>query len=111
MGPTTFAAQLLDSATVHGASALAIPGGQLTPGSFGDFVTVDLDDLSIAGHSAEDLLPIIVFSLQRSAIRDVVVNGKLILKDQRHVLQDEIVSRYKEVHQKLWHGRQAGPRS
>jgi formimidoylglutamate deiminase len=111
MGPKTLAAQLFDSATVHGASALAIPGGQLTPGSFGDFVTVDLDDLSIAGHSAEDLLPIIVFSLQRSAIRDVVVNGKLILKDQRHVLQDEIVSRYKEVHQKLWHGRQAGPRS
>jgi formimidoylglutamate deiminase len=111
IGPKTLAAQLFDSATVHGASALAIPGGQLTPGSFGDFVTVDLDDLSIAGHSAEDLLPIIVFSLQRSAIRDVVVNGKLILKDGRHVLQDEIVSRYKEVHRNLWHGRQGGPRS
>jgi formimidoylglutamate deiminase len=98
----TLASRLFDCTTVHGARALAIPGGTLTPGSFADFFTVDLNDVSIAGHSPEDLLPIIVFALNRSAIRDVVVNGRFILHDEKHVLQDEIVSRYKETHRKVW---------
>ena len=80
----------------------------MNPGSFADFFTVDLNDVSIAGHSAEDLLPIIVFALNRSAIRDVVVNGRFILRDQKHVLQDEIVSRYQETHHKVWQNSQMG---
>jgi formimidoylglutamate deiminase len=102
------ASRLFDCATVHGAHALALPGGGLTAGSFADFFTVDLNDASIAGHSAEDLLPILVFSLNRSAIQDVVVNGKLILRDQHHIHQDEIISRYKEVHRKVWHDAKIG---
>ena len=61
-----------------------------------------MNDVSIAGHSAEDLLPIIVFALNRSAIRDVVVNGRFIVRDKKHVFQDEIISRYKETHHKVW---------
>ncbi len=102
------AERLFECATVQGARSLAVPGGQLMPGSFADFVTIDLNDVTIAGHSAEDLLPIIVFSLHRSAIRDVVVSGRQILQDQKHVLQDEIVSRYQEIHRKVWHPRQLG---
>src|SRR5262249_51153184 len=82
----TLASRLFDCATVHGARALHLSGGELTPSSFADFFTVDLNDVSIAGHSAEDLLPIIVFGLNRSAIRDVVVNGRFVLRDQKHVL-------------------------
>ncbi len=102
MATKTLATTLFDCATVHGARSLAIPGGELSPGSFADFFTVDLNDVSIAGHCAEDLLPIIVFSLSRSAIRDVVVNGKFVLRDQKHIHQDEIISRYKEVHHRVW---------
>lgn len=102
------ASRLFDCATVHGARALALPSGDLTPGSFADFFTVDLNDVSIAGHSATDLLPILAFSLNRSAIRDVFANGRFILRDQRHILQDEIISRYKEVHRKVWQNNQIG---
>jgi formimidoylglutamate deiminase len=102
------ASRLFDCATVNGARALALPCGEVTPGSFADFFMVDLSDISIAGHSAEDLLPIIVFSLNRSAIRDVVVNGRFILRDQRHAHQDEIISRYKEIHRKVWRNSQIG---
>lgn len=102
------ASRLFDCATVNGARALALPGGDLTAGSFADFFTVDLNDLSIAGHSAEDLLPIIVFSLSRSAIRDVVVNGRFILRNQQHAHQDEIISRYTEVHRKVWQNAKTG---
>jgi formimidoylglutamate deiminase len=100
--PKILAATLFDCATVHGARSLAVPSGELIPGSFADFFTVDLNDVSIAGHSAEDLLPIIVFSLNRSAIRDVVVNGRFILRDRKHIHQDEIISRYKEIHHRVW---------
>jgi len=104
----TLASRLFDCATVHGARALTLPCGEVTPGSFADFFTVDLSDVSIAGQSAEDLLPIIVFSLNRSAIRDVVVNGRFILRDQQHIHQDEIISRYKELHRKVWQNSQIG---
>ncbi|HTF42600.1 MAG TPA: amidohydrolase family protein, partial [Terriglobales bacterium] len=107
----TLASRLFECATGHGARALNLPGGGLTPGSFADFFTVDLNDVSIAGHSAEDLLPIIVFALNRSAIRDVVVNGRFILRDQKHVLQDEIISRYKETHHKVWQNSRMGASS
>jgi formimidoylglutamate deiminase len=98
----TLASHLFACATVNGARALSVPTGEFTPGSFADCFTVDLDDLSIAGHSADDLLPITVFSLNRSAIRDVIVNGKFIVCDQQHPLQNEIVARYKEIHGNAW---------
>ncbi len=98
----TLASHLFACATVNGARSLSIPTGEFTSGSFADCFTINLDDLSIAGHSADDLLPITVFSLNRSAIRDVIVNGKFIVCDQQHPLQNEIVARYKEIHGNVW---------
>jgi formimidoylglutamate deiminase len=98
----TLASRLFDCATIHGAQALGVPAGELNAGSSADFFTVDLDDVSIAGNSGNDLLPLAVFSLSRSAIRDVAVNGRWVVRDQRHPLQEEIISRFKEVHRKLW---------
>lgn len=100
--------RLFECATIQGATSLGVPGGQLVPGSVADFFTIDLNDLSIAGHSTEDLLPILVFSLNRSAIRDVVVGGRMILSDQRHPLHEEIVSRYNDVYQKVWTNSRVG---
>jgi formimidoylglutamate deiminase len=102
IGGRPLAARLFECATVNGARALALPAGELSPGSVADFFTVDLDDLSIAGHSPEDLLPMLVFSLNRLAIRDVAVNGNLILRDGQHVQRGEIVSRYQELRGKVW---------
>jgi formimidoylglutamate deiminase len=102
IGEQTLASRLFDCATAHGARALGVPAGELTGGLSADFFTVDLDDVSIAGNSGNDLLPLAVFSLSRSAIRDVMVNGRWVVRDQRHPLQEEIVSRFKELHRKLW---------
>ena len=102
LGGKTLGAHLFASATANGARALAVSAGKLEPGEFADFITVDLGDCSIAGNSAEDLLSTLVFSMSRSAIRDVVVGGRLILRDQRHARHEEIVSRYKELHEALW---------
>jgi formimidoylglutamate deiminase len=102
VGGKALAARLFECATIHGAASLQVSSGELKPGAFADFFTVDLKDVSIAGNSAENLLPIIVFSLNRSAIRDVVVNGRFILHEQRHEQYEEIVSRYRELHEKIW---------
>jgi len=104
VGGKPLAAHLFDSATANGARALAVPAGTLEPGRLADFITIDLDDSSIAGTSADDLLSTLVFSMNRAAIRDVVVGGRFILRDQRHGVHEEIISRYKEVHAAVWSG-------
>lgn len=96
-------ARLFSYATEGGAASLRINAGTLQAGKAADFFTVDLNDLSLAGASAAELLPMVVFSLSRSAIRDVVVGGRMILRDGHHEAQQEIVTRYREVHEKIWH--------
>ena len=99
---TSLAARLFRYATVDGAEALGFDSGVLVPGRPADFFAIDLDDPSIAGNAPDDLLPIVVFGLDRAAIRDVVVAGHPILSDGVHPLRDEIVAQYKEVHKKVW---------
>jgi formimidoylglutamate deiminase len=96
------ASRLLDCATINGAQSLGVASGELVDGAYADFITVDLDHPSIAGNAPEDLLPMIVFGLTPSAIRDVAVNGRLIIRDGKHELGEEIIGRYKEVYRKVW---------
>lgn len=104
------AQRLFACATRSGARALGLPAGELTPGRFADFFTVDLRDVSIAGHSPGDLLPLLVFGLNRAAIRDVAVAGRLVLRDGRHPLHDAIVTRYQEIHERVWRDSDGGAR-
>jgi len=94
--------RLLRYATAGGAESLGFDSGVLAAGRPADFFAIDLDDPSIAGNSAADLLPIVVFGLVRPTIRDVIVGGKHIYKDGFHPLAEEIISHYKEVHRKVW---------
>ena len=101
-GLSAIAARLFRSATVSGAESIQAPGGSLEPGRPADFFTVDLNDPSIAGAVEADLLSSIVFSLARTAVKDVVVGGKRIVEDGRHAQQEEIVERFKRLQKKLW---------
>jgi formimidoylglutamate deiminase len=85
---------LFQSATESGAHSLQAPGGKLAISRAADFFTVDLDDPSIAGSPRDTLIDNIVFSLERTAIRDVAVNGNLIVQDGRHRLQEEITREF-----------------
>jgi formimidoylglutamate deiminase len=102
------AERLFACATRNGAISLDVPAGDFREGHCADAFTIDLDDLSIAGHSADDLLPTLVFSLNRSAIRDVLVNGRWVIRDKRHPLETEIVAHYKEVHARVWNSKPTG---
>jgi formimidoylglutamate deiminase len=94
--------RLFESATESGARSLGSPGGKLEVGRAADFFTIDLNDCSVAGASRESLLAHVVFSLERTAVRDVCVAGELVVRDGRHPLQEEIVRDFGEVQRNLW---------
>jgi formimidoylglutamate deiminase len=94
---SALARRLFDCATISGATSIGFDGGTLEPGAPADFFTVDLDDPSIAGSSPDNLLVNIVFSLSRTAIKDVVVGGKGIVADGRHPQQEGIVSAFRRI--------------
>lgn len=78
--------RLFDCATVNGAASIGLErGGKIEAGAPADFFTVDLDDPSIALAAPDDLLANIVFSLSRTAVRDVVVAGRRIVENGRHI--------------------------
>ena len=100
--PSALARRLFDCATVNGAESIGFAGGKLEPGLAADFFTIDLNDTSIAGASADELLASTVFSSSRTAVRDVVVAGKRIVENGRHADQAEIVESFKILQKKLW---------
>jgi formimidoylglutamate deiminase len=94
--------RLFHSATASGAAALGVNAGSLEPGRRADFFSVDLNDPSLAGADRASLLDHIVFSLERTAIRDVWVDGVRIVADGRHPLQDQIIEQFTAVQRSLW---------
>jgi len=97
------ARRLFEGATQNGADSIGASGGNLAEGRAADFFTIDLSDLSIAGTGQESLLSNIVFGMDRTAIREVYVGGKLVIQNSRHALQEEIVERFGMVQRRLWH--------
>jgi len=97
---SALARRLFDCATINGAHSIGFHGGTLKPGAPADFFTVALDDPSIAGAPADDLLANIVFSLSRTAVRDVVVAGKQIVTDGKHANQEKIIQDFQRLSQR-----------
>jgi formimidoylglutamate deiminase len=95
------ASLLFTAATGAGARSLHLETGELAPGKPADFFTVALSDCSIAGSLPEELMTNIIFSMSRSAIRHVAVNGKLVVDQHSHALQDEIVDAFDRVQRRL----------
>ncbi len=90
-------AGLFRAASANGYAALGLAGGRLAVGDPADFFTVDLGDLSVLGVDAETLEAQAVFAMAKSAVREVAVQGHLVLRDGRHPHEDEIKARYNGV--------------
>ncbi len=82
--PEGLARALLTCATRNGARSLGLTTGELRVGVPADFFTVDLSHPSIAGASEANLLASIIFGSDKGAIRDVAVQGKLIVQEGNH---------------------------
>jgi formimidoylglutamate deiminase len=98
--PDRLALRLLRAATAGGARALQTDDGELAPGRTADFVTLDRDDPSVAG--SDRLLAPLVFGAERTAIRDVVVAGRRIVRDGRHARAAEFTAGFTAAQRELW---------
>jgi 5-methylthioadenosine/S-adenosylhomocysteine deaminase len=82
------AGEALQLATLGGARALGLDGqlGRLEPGAKADVIVVDLTTASAAPVLADpphrNLVPILVFGAVGKDVRDVVVDGRLVLRDR-----------------------------
>jgi Cytosine deaminase and related metal-dependent hydrolases len=88
--------------TKEGARSLCLPVGELEIGRPADFVSIDLDDPSVAGGEPNALLEQLLFSIERTAVREVFVQGKAIVREGRHSDQAEIVHQFIELQRRLW---------
>jgi formimidoylglutamate deiminase len=102
LGASSLAAVLFECATINGSRSIGAPTSAFEPGKAADFFTVALDDPSIAGFGSDDLLASIVFSLARTAVREVIVSGKPIVSEGQHLEQEEIVERFIDLQKRLW---------
>jgi formimidoylglutamate deiminase len=87
---------------VNGARSIGAPNGALSAGKPADFFTIDLDDPTIAGAFPNDLLASIVFSSSRAAVREVVIGGKPVVSEGRHLIQEEVIERFSDLQKRLW---------
>jgi formimidoylglutamate deiminase len=76
--------------------------GELATGRPADFVSIDWDDPSVAGGEPDALLEQLLFSVERTAVREVFVQGKAIVQEGEHRDQTEIVRKFAELQKRLW---------
>lgn len=69
--------------TDTGARLLGFPAGRMEKGCLADFAGIDLDDFSMmpVSSSLEQVLPNIVYSMEPTAVRTVIVGGRVTVKD------------------------------
>lgn len=100
--PDGLAATLLRCANAMGARSLGEATGSIESGLRADLLAIDLDDPSIRGADPRTLLANLVFSLERTAIRDVWSAGRHIVRDGRHSIQEEAGRSFDAAMASLW---------
>ncbi|MFP5515744.1 MAG: formimidoylglutamate deiminase [Alphaproteobacteria bacterium] len=101
-GASTGAA-LYRAAVAGGAQALGLPepAGGLATGQRADLVVLNPDDPRLYGRTDDILLDSYVFAGARSAMRDVVAGGRLVVRDGRHVDADAIAKGWRRAVDRL----------
>jgi formiminoglutamate deiminase len=83
------ATELLRAATADGHRTLGWPeAGRIETGAIGDLVTVGLDGVRLAGAAERSMLEAVVFAAGAADVRQVVVEGRPVVRDGRHLELD-----------------------
>jgi formiminoglutamate deiminase len=95
------APSLLRTTTANGHAALGWPeAGRIAVGAFADLVTVGMASVRTAGTTSGNALESAVFAATAADVRHVVVGGRVVVRDGRHVSIDvaaELGSAIREV--------------
>jgi formiminoglutamate deiminase len=80
------APELLGALTSSGYTSLGWPeGGAIRVGALADLVAVRVDGVRLAGAAERYLLDSLVFAAAAPDVRDVIVGGRFVVRDGRHV--------------------------
>ena len=95
------AQQTLDMATINGAKALGFDSGSLEEGKLADIITLDLNSPSL--NPQHNLISNLVYSENGSSVRDVIIDGKIVMQDRRVLLFDEsfVIEKARKVAEEL----------
>jgi formiminoglutamate deiminase len=94
---------LLGAATVAGHAALGwADAGRLTPGARADLVTVRLDTVRAAGFDPADPAAAVVFAATAADVTDVVVDGRPVVRDGRHLLVEDVPAALHRAVTEVW---------
>ena len=84
---------------------LDLTAGKIEKGYLADFVGIAMDDMSMQpiSENLEQVLPNLVYSMQPTAIREVVVNGRTTVHEGKlcNVSETEIIEKVQAVMKQL----------
>jgi formiminoglutamate deiminase len=83
-------AALLAAATAAGMDALGWDAGRLAPGRLADLVTVGPASVRLAGTRPAEAVDQLVFAATAADVTSVVVSGRQVVRDGRHLLVDDV---------------------
>lgn len=95
---------LLDGALTGGARAIAQPMGAIEKGRRCDIVVLDDDHPLMLGRARDEALDSWIFSAGAAAVKDVIVAGRPMITDRRHMREDEIFAAFKKAVARLREG-------
>jgi cytosine/adenosine deaminase-related metal-dependent hydrolase len=80
--------------------AFEVDFGALSPGSAADLIVLDYG--SPTPLTAENLPWHFTFGMTSASVESVMVNGRFVLRDRRHGLDDEVYQKARQASEKLW---------
>ena len=96
-GTRSIGAGLYRAALAGGAQALGRPIGALSQGCRADMVVLDGDHPLLVGRTGDVLLDSWIFSGNANAVRDVIVGGRPVVTQGRHVDEDAIAAEFRST--------------
>jgi formimidoylglutamate deiminase len=93
----TLGTSLWQRAAAGGAQAVGQPVGTIAIGSRCDLVVLNEDDPALAVQSPFDFLDAAIFGPAREPVRDVIIGGRMVVREGRHAQEDAVLARYRET--------------
>jgi formimidoylglutamate deiminase len=88
-------ASLYRRALAGGAQACGRKIGAIAPGYRADLVVLDPDHPALIGRKGETAIDSWVFSGNETPVRDVIVGGKRVVEEGRHIAQEAVLENYR----------------
>ncbi|MGX1740727.1 formimidoylglutamate deiminase [Bosea sp. NPDC055353] len=92
---------LWQGACAGGARACGRAIGAIAPGHRADFITLDTDHPTLVGRGGAEAVDSAIFAANAMPLRDVVVGGRRVVAEGRHLARDSVRTRFAGVMRRL----------